>query len=233
VVQIDLVEEFVMNIRMKFEKKGTMKFIGHLDLLRNLQRIFKRSEFPIAFSEGFNPHQIMSIGAPLSVGITSSAEYIDVKTTEDIIINKQIDIINKHMPEGLKIIDMTVLPEKAKSAMALIDAAKYKITSQNIEFTDEMINELMLQDTIIIKKKNKKNVWKEIDIKPGIFNITKLNNNTLILLIATGSKMNVKPSVVLECLCNTNSILYNKFDFKIHRDEIYYMSDNEFIPLDK
>ncbi|MCT4596586.1 MAG: TIGR03936 family radical SAM-associated protein [Vallitalea sp.] len=222
-----------MLIRIKFAKMGTMKFIGHLDLIRNFQRVFKKAQFPIAFSEGFNPHQIMSIGAPLSVGVTSDAEYIDVKVTEDIDFNKYIEILNNNTPQGIKILDMTKLPEKAKSAMALIDAAKYEITFSNVNITDEMINKLMSMDSIIILKKNKKNVTKEVDIKPGIFNIALTGDNTLKLLIATGSRMNVKPEVVLESLCKENNISYNKFDYKIHREEIYYKKDSTFVPLDQ
>lgn len=222
-----------MLIRIKFAKMGTMKFIGHLDLIRNFQRVFKKANFPIAFSEGFNPHQIMSIGAPLSVGVTSDAEYIDVKVTEDIDFSKYIKILNNNTPQGIEILHMTKLPEKAKSAMALIDAAKYQITFSNVIITNEMINNLMAMDNIIILKKNKKNVIKEIDIKPGIFNIALAGDNKLKLLIATGSRMNVKPEVVLESLCKENNISYNKFDFKIHREEIYYKKDTSFVPLDK
>ena len=222
-----------MLIRIKFAKEGTMKFIGHLDLIRNFQRVFKKAEFPIAYSEGFNPHPIMSIGAPLSVGITSEAEYLDVKIKEDIDIDYQIKNLDLHAPEGIKILNITVLPEKAKSAMALIDAAKYKITVNNITITEDMINNLMSKNNIIITKKNKKNVLKEIDIKPGIFNIALGEDGDLLLLIATGSRMNVKPEIVLDNLCKVNDIEYNKFDFKIHRQEIYYISDNKFLPLDK
>ncbi|GKX30000.1 radical SAM protein [Vallitalea longa] len=222
-----------MLIRIKFTKEGTMKFIGHLDLIRNFQRVFKKAEFPIAFSEGFNPHPIMSIGAPLSVGITSEAEYLDAKVTEDIDINYQIENLNNHTPEGVNIINIIVLPEKAKSAMALIDAAKYKIDIKNIIINDDMINNLMSKDKIIVQKKNKKNVIKDIDIKPGILNVAMASENTLLLLIATGSRMNIKPQVVLESLCKVNNMEYNKFDYKIHRQEIYYISNNKFLPLDK
>ncbi|GMQ57032.1 TIGR03936 family radical SAM-associated protein [Vallitalea sediminicola] len=222
-----------MLIRIKFAKEGTMKFIGHLDLIRNFQRVFKKAEFPIAYSEGFNPRPIMSIGAPLSVGITSEAEYLDVKLVEDIDIKYQMKNLDSHAPDGIKLLNITILPDKAKSAMALIDASKYKITVSNINFTEDMINNLMSKSEIIISKKNKKNVLKEIDIKPGIFNISLASSDTLLLLIATGSRMNVKPDVVLDNLCKVNDINFNKFDFKIHRQEIYYISDNKFLPLDK
>ncbi|QUI23433.1 DUF2344 domain-containing protein [Vallitalea pronyensis] len=220
-----------MLIRIKFAKKGTMKFIGHLDLIRNFQRVFKKSGFPIAYSEGFNPHQIMSIGAPLSVGVTSDGEYMDVKTTENIDCLTYCDILNRHTPTGLVIISMTELPDKAKSAMALIDAAKYKVTLKHTVITEKMINKLMTMEEIMIHKKNKKNVMREINIKPGIFHMALPEPHTLILLLATGSHMNIKPEVVLQSLCEVNDIPYDKYDYTVHREEIYYKNDQGFMPL--
>ena len=60
-----------MKIRIKFSKTGTMKFIGHLDIMRYFQKVMRRSEVNIAYSEGFSPHQKMSFAAPLGVGLTS------------------------------------------------------------------------------------------------------------------------------------------------------------------
>ena len=68
-----------MNIRIKFQKYGVMKFIGHLDIMRYFQKSMRRADINIAYSEGFSPHQIMSFAAPLGVGITSDGEYLDIE----------------------------------------------------------------------------------------------------------------------------------------------------------
>ena len=63
-----------MKVRIKFAKEGMMKFIGHLDIMRYFQKAIRRAELPIAYSEGFSPHMILSFAAPLGVGITSLGE---------------------------------------------------------------------------------------------------------------------------------------------------------------
>ena len=68
-----------MKVRMRFSKSGTMKFIGHLDIMRYFQKAFRRSGIDIAYSGGFSPHQIMSFAAPLGVGLESDGEYLDVE----------------------------------------------------------------------------------------------------------------------------------------------------------
>ena len=51
-----------------FEKGKTLRYIGHLDLMRAMQRALRRSGLPIRYSNGFNPHIRLSFAAPLSVG---------------------------------------------------------------------------------------------------------------------------------------------------------------------
>ena len=58
-----------MKIRVRFSKQEQMKFIGHLDMVRYFQKVMRRGEIDVAYSEGFSPHQKMSFAAPLSVGV--------------------------------------------------------------------------------------------------------------------------------------------------------------------
>ena len=48
-----------MKIRIKFEKDGVMRYIGHLDIMRYFQKSMRRAEIDICYSTGFSPHQIM------------------------------------------------------------------------------------------------------------------------------------------------------------------------------
>ena len=68
-----------MEIRIKFAKYDTMKFISHLEVMRYFQKAVRRSGLDVAYTEGFNPHQIMSFAAPLGVGQTSESEYFDIE----------------------------------------------------------------------------------------------------------------------------------------------------------
>lgn len=72
----------MIGIRLKFTKGSEVKYISHLDLMRVFQRALRRASIPISYSSGFNPHQEISFAAPLSLGVTSNAEYVDLKLTE-------------------------------------------------------------------------------------------------------------------------------------------------------
>ena len=66
-----------MKVRMRFIKRGPIQYIGHLDLMRYFQKVFRRCGLDVAYSQGFNPHQILSFASPLGVGLTSIGEYLD------------------------------------------------------------------------------------------------------------------------------------------------------------
>ena len=68
-----------MKIRIKFAKTGVMKFVGHLDVMRYFQKAIRRAELPIAYSEGFSPHMLLSLlrsvsasAAPVNISIWCS-----------------------------------------------------------------------------------------------------------------------------------------------------------------
>jgi len=66
---------------MKYTKTGTAAYLPHLDLLRDFQRIFRRAQIEIVFSEGFHPHMLLYFAPPLAVGTQSVAEYCTVGCT--------------------------------------------------------------------------------------------------------------------------------------------------------
>lgn len=210
-----------MKVRLKFTKTGPIRFVGHLDLMRTFQKIFRQSSIPIAYSEGFNPHQIFSIAAPLSVGVTGEGEYLDMKLTQKCTPEDLIAQINLSCPRGLSIIEAVELDEKETSAMASVAAAKYIITQNKQIIKQEIIDALSQKENLIITKKTKKGKIKEMDIKPGIINAAVLDGK-IVLTLSTGSVFNVKPDAVLRLLVEEAGQDYNPFDFSIHREDLYW-----------
>ena len=121
-----------MKLRIKFSKSGVMRFIGHLDIMRYFQKAIRRAGIDIAYSEGFNPHQIMSFAAPLGVGLTSNGEYMDIEVNSVTSSAEMIEQLNKVMVPGIKILNIMKLNDDTKNAMASVAAAEY-----TIRFRDE------------------------------------------------------------------------------------------------
>ncbi len=224
-----LTEEYAMKIRIKFKKNGLMQFIGHLDFMRAWQKFFRQSGIPIAYSEGFNPHQVFSIAAPLAVGTTGDGEYLDLKlSVQDYDMDLFKQQVASVLPEGVELVDAIVLPEKAKAGMAACYAADYQLTLSDelkVRMSDERkMNDFFSQESIVVKKKNKKGKINDFDLSPGIFSY-QLQGQTILCRLATGSSLNIKPELLMGALFEYMGIEVEKFTdtiyYLIHRYEIY------------
>ena len=116
-----------MKIRIKFRKYGALKFVGHLDMMRYFQKALKRAGIDMKYSEGFNPHMIMSFAAPLGVGITSDGEYFDIEVLSTKSTAESLKVLNEAMVEGVEVTSYVALPDTAKKSMSLVAAADYEI----------------------------------------------------------------------------------------------------------
>ena len=142
-----------MKVRIKFGKKGYMKFIGHLDIMRYFQKLNRRAGIDIAYSEGFSPHQKISFAAPLGVGLQSIGEYVDMEVNSLINSDEAVKRMNEHCVEGMEIYSFKLLPEDAGNAMSIVAAADYLITFKNnnlfsLRKISEHINNFINSDTI-------------------------------------------------------------------------------------
>ncbi|MBM3249825.1 MAG: DUF2344 domain-containing protein [Candidatus Omnitrophica bacterium] len=89
-----------------FSKKGTMKYISHLDLMRTLMRAMRRAELPVKMSEGFSPHPKLSLSRALKLGLESEHEEAAVVLREFVLPEEFRLRLQKQLPEGIIIKDV-------------------------------------------------------------------------------------------------------------------------------
>ncbi len=230
-----------MKVRIKYTKSGTMKYIGHLDVMRFFQKATKRAGLDIAYSQGFSPHQLMSFAAPLALGVTSEGEYFDAEFNTLVSSDEFVRRYNEQMVDGMAVHDVILLPDKAKNSMSIVAGSDYYITildrdtentldnDNNLSFAERKtkllstVSHLLEKDTIEVLRKTKKNEKVE-DIKPGIFKLSVVEDK-IYMFLATGSEYNLKPESVVEALCKEAGVEYNKFDYQVHRIETYMKNE--------
>ncbi|MFA5356571.1 MAG: TIGR03936 family radical SAM-associated protein [Candidatus Omnitrophota bacterium] len=94
-----------MSVRMEFTfaKKGTMRFISHLDLMRLFMRAVRRAGLPVKMSEGFSPHPRLSMKRALKLGVESDNEEAAFVLREQVAPGEFRDKLQKQLPEGIYI----------------------------------------------------------------------------------------------------------------------------------
>ena len=209
-----------MKIRIKFSKQGHMKFIGHLDTMRFFQKVMRRANVDICYSEGFSPHQKMSFAAPLGVGIVSNGEYFDIEVNSTDSSNEMIKRINEANVEGIEVLKYKLLDDNAKNCMAIIAGADYTALGLNKLLTKDDLVVYLSQPEIVVLKKTKKSE-KELDIRPFIYKLSLEEKDEIFMQLAAGSSNNTKPELVMEAFAAFMEIPYDNLKFMIHRCELY------------
>ncbi len=231
-----------MKIRIKFRKWGSMKFIGHLDMMRFFQKVMRRADIDICYSEGFSPHLIMSFAAPLGVGITSDGEFLDIEVHSTKSTKEALETINSTLVEGVEVTGYVALPEDAKTAMSIVAAADYTLSFKEgyenpytVEEWKKHIDDLFTsQDTFTIVKKTKKSE-REVDLKPLVyaFEVRGEEAPCFYIKVSTGSVDNIKPELVLASIYEKLGLTYNEAAIAIHRIDVYAADEKtgEYVPL--
>ena len=222
VVLLYLKEVFALKIRIKFTKTGSLKFIGHLDVMRYFQKLNRRAGIDMKYSQGFNPHPVMTVAMPLSVGVTSDCEYLKVGFLDEFSPEEIKEKINAAFPDGFEILEITKLFGK-EIDFSKIDKAEYIAEFELLEGDDIDIKAFLEFCEIKVMKKSKSGI-KESDIKPYIYSIDKLsqdkNTVTLKMCLACGSLYNLKPDTVSDAF---EKYLNLKIGFvSVHRNKLIF-----------
>ncbi len=175
-----------------------MRYTGHLDILRTFVRGLRRADFPLKYSEGFNPHAVMTFALPLGVGTTSECEIVDIGFTQEVSLIDFVKALNAKMPPNTIEI---VKAEYTDKKLAEIEKAKYEIVIENkIPVDYDNLENILTKSPIVVEKKSKRGL-KEVDLKEHLFEhkITKIDDKKFILtvVISAGNKFNVKPQLLI------------------------------------
>jgi radical SAM-linked protein len=185
---------------LMFSKTDKARFIGHLDLLRVFRRAIKIADLPVAYSEGFNPHQKLSIAVPLALGMEGYNEVLELELNDKHDINTADikDRLNTALPKGVLIHTARFMGSDEKSPAAAVSAACYKMQTRHKDALYEKIQILTARESVIISKKTKRG-FKDVDIRPDIISL-EVSNDTLRAVLSAGGQRSLKPDLLANAI---------------------------------
>ncbi|MFI5679279.1 TIGR03936 family radical SAM-associated protein [Streptomyces cellulosae] len=95
----------MQRIRLRYTKRGRLRFTSHRDFQRAFERALRRAEVPMAYSAGFTPHPKVSYANAAPTGTGSEAEYLEIALTEARDPEKLRVLLDESLPAGLDVID--------------------------------------------------------------------------------------------------------------------------------
>ena len=193
-------------LRFKFRKGGSLQYVSHLDLVRNMHKVIVRAKLPLWYTEGINPKPKMIFAAPLSIGTESVCEYMDIRMNEYIDPIEAMNRINANMTSEMQITE-AYYPE---SKFTELKWMSYRITIRPATFGDalvERINAALSAETIEVQKKNSEDTT---NIRPLIKDATAVAEGESIVIRATLSadpSAFLNPEYVVKALRSSCDIL--------------------------
>jgi radical SAM family uncharacterized protein/radical SAM-linked protein len=210
--------------RVKYEKRGKLRFLSHLDMTRTILRSLKRSGIPLVYSKGFHPKPKVSFGPALAVGIESSAEYFDFDSHRYLREQEFLSRAKPYLTEGLIFTRLKKIPKSAPSLSETLNVALYRIRCKDEEENDHLRQKM--QSLEELSKSEDPSMPNREDIKNFFARIMRIDDSGkegvgLLYHLKKGEKVRVGDIL---------KILLNREDWVnyIERKEMFVEKDGKF-----
>jgi len=204
-------------VRVRFTKRGKVRFISHRDVARGFERAFRIEDLPLAFTLGFSPRPKVSFGLALSVGHESIAEYLDVELREPVETGAWPERLSAALPEGIDVTGVAPLADRAPALQEAVTLVEYQVVVADADggpvdrdLLSSAVTRGLTSDSLLVTRTRKGRESVD-DIRPAIVACTLIRSEldeapALELTLSTQSR-GARPREVLDALSHDGIVL--------------------------
>ena len=180
--------------RLEFRKEGDLRWIGHHDLARTMERLFRRLELPLRMSRGYHPKPKIRFASALALGIASDVEWVEVELTEPQEERELLEAVRSEAPEGLEFTRVTEVSGK----MPQMATATYAIAvpTHREDALRRTLQQLWNSSQWLLERPGRS---ESVDVRAGLQAIA-LQDGELTFTVAAGRRGAIRPREVLQAL---------------------------------
>jgi len=145
-------------IRLTYAKLGNLRFIGHLDLQRLFERALRRTNLPLRYTHGFNPHLRINLASALPLGFIGEAEQMDFWLDQEVSLDEISIRLKKSLPAELILTNLKVIDNQQPSLQASLLSSDYEVllpADLDPQTLRAKINALLAQETLPVQRRKK------------------------------------------------------------------------------
>jgi radical SAM-linked protein len=159
----------VQKLRIRYAKRGRLRFASHRDLARALERALRRAQVPMAFSAGFTPHPKISYVGAAPTGAASEAEYLEIGLAERRDPEQVRAALDASLPEDIAVLECVEAGEGAGSLADRIDAATWRIELPDLDPADleRALAAFLARDSVEVPRRTKSGL-KDVDARAAV-----------------------------------------------------------------
>jgi radical SAM-linked protein len=163
-------------LRFRFAKTGKIRFTSHRDVARMWERALRRSRLPVAFSQGFNPHPLLSFGLALPTGCESEGEYLDARLDEaragEVPLADLPELLTTLLPEGMAVQAVAPIGLSEGSLQQEVASCDWRLEVHGVvgEELVERVERLLAAPSLPVQRERKGRPTED-DIRPAILTL--------------------------------------------------------------
>jgi radical SAM-linked protein len=157
----------VQRLRLRYAKRGRLRFASHRDFQRAFERALRRAGVPMAYSAGFSPHPKISYANAAPTGTASEAEYLEIGLAEVCDPDGLRQRIDEALPPGLDVLDVVVA--RTSDFADRLQASRWRIELPGLEpaDADAALGRLLAADEVIVERLTK-NGMRSFDVRAAL-----------------------------------------------------------------
>lgn len=211
-----------MKAIIQFGKQGRLRFISHLDLQRFMQRALRRTGLPVAYSQGFNPHALLSFASALGMGVSSEAELLEVRFAEPVAEQTILEAMRAALPPEMPVYRVRAVDDRSPSLMATVYCADYRmtLTGEGAKAIADAVPGYLEKAEVMAVRKTKSGE-KTVNIRPSTLELrvegTEDGAYALTARLTLTPEDTLKPDVLLGALARLAGVPEEDYEARIHR----------------
>jgi radical SAM-linked protein len=158
----------VCRLRLRYAKRGRLRFTSHRDVARSFERALRRAHVPMAYSQGFNPHPKISWIGAAPTGVASEAEYVEIQLVEIVEPADLVAMLDRAMPPDLDVLE-AVVAAGGDSLADRVEASRWRIELPGVA-ADELraaVTRLLVEPSVEVERLTKHGM-RTIDARAAI-----------------------------------------------------------------
>ncbi|HVK23772.1 MAG TPA: TIGR03936 family radical SAM-associated protein [Actinokineospora sp.] len=168
----------MQKLRLRYAKRGRLRFTSHRDVARQFERALRRAGVPMAYSQGFSPHPKISWIGAAPTGVASEAEYVEISVVEAVDPAKLAAALDSALPPGLDVLEsVTAGPGGLAERM---EASRWRIELVGVPVAElrAAVTSLMATEHVEVERLTKDG-RKLIDARPAVIAIDVLDSDEI------------------------------------------------------
>ncbi|MEU1091285.1 TIGR03936 family radical SAM-associated protein [Streptomyces sp. NPDC005576] len=164
----------MQRIRLRYTKRGRLRFTSHRDFQRAFERALRRSEVPMAYSAGFTPHPKVSYANAAPTGTGSEAEFLEIALAEHRDPQVLRDLLNESLPDGLDITDAVEARTSGLADRLTASVWEMRLDGVTVQDAERAVAAFLAAETVEVQRRAK-NGMRTFDAREAVVDLQALD----------------------------------------------------------